>query len=136
MEAAALMSLVRGEAPGATWTPPPVPYIDPEKEGLAFQRNIRGGAQTWSESVRERGYDPEEVLAEMVSDNEKFDELGIVLDSDPRKTSQAGLTQARPSGTVYPPTGAPPKTAAETPLGASTQPTATKEPTSDGSDSN
>jgi capsid protein len=135
MEAAAIMSLVKGEAPGATWTPPPVPYIDPEKEGLAFQRNIRGGAQTWSESVRERGYDPDEVLAEMVSDNTKFDELGIVLDSDPRKTSQAGLTQARPSGTVYPPTGAPPKTAAETPLSGATQTPSAKE-TDDGSDGN
>jgi lambda family phage portal protein len=91
MEAAVIMGQVRDPAPSATWTAPAVPFIDPSAEGLAFQRNIRGGLQTWSESVRERGYDPDEVLIEMASDNQKFDDLGIILDSDPRKTTQAGL---------------------------------------------
>jgi lambda family phage portal protein len=90
MEAALIMSIVR-EPVGATWTPPPVPYIDPEKEGLAFVRNIRGGAQTLSESIRERGYDPDELFAEYAADNKKLDMLGIILDSDPRMTTQAGL---------------------------------------------
>jgi lambda family phage portal protein len=90
MQAAVIMGRVKGEPPVATWTPPPVPYIDPEKEGLAFQRNIRGGAQTWSESVRERGFDPDELLVEMAADNKKFDALGIILDSDPRMTTQQG----------------------------------------------
>jgi capsid protein len=96
MEAAVIVGKVTDETQVARWTPPPVPYIDPEKEGLAFQRNIRGGSQSWSESVRERGYDPDEVLAEMAADNQKFDTLGIILDSDPRKTTQQG--QARESG--------------------------------------
>ena len=33
-----------------------------------------------------------------------MDEQELVFDSDPRKTSNAGLTQARPDGTVLPPT--------------------------------
>lgn len=90
MDTAVIMGVIVGDAPVATWTPPPVPYIDPEKEGIAFIRNIRGGAQSWSESVRERGFDPDEVLEEIATDNEKFDDLGIVLDSDPRMTTQQG----------------------------------------------
>ncbi len=90
MEAALIMGKIRETAPSSTWTAPPAPFIDPSAEGLAFQRNIRGGLQTWSESVRERGYDPDQVLIEMASDNQKFDDLGIILDSDPRKTTQAG----------------------------------------------
>jgi lambda family phage portal protein len=109
MEAAAIMGQVRGDAPTASWTPPPVPYIDPDKEGLAFQRNIRGGAQTWSESVRERGYDPDELLKEYASDNKKFDDLGIILDSDARMTTQQGgpRTSSTPSTPEPPKTGEP-----------------------------
>lgn len=102
MEAAVIMGQVTGEAPGATWTPPPVPYIDPEKEGLAFQRNIRGGAQSWSESVRERGYDPDELLEEMAADNQRFDDLKIILDSDPRQTTQQGQPRETKAATAAP----------------------------------
>lgn len=110
MEAAAIMGIVRGEAPGASWTAPPAPFIDPSAEGLAFQRNIRGGLQTWSESVRERGYDPDDVLAEMAADNKKFDTLGIILDSDARMTTQAGLP--RDTATPAAPSQAPQEPAA------------------------
>lgn len=85
------------ERPTARWTPPPPPMIDPVNEGLAFSRIIRTGAQTWSESVRERGYDPEDVLTEMAADNERFDELGIVLDCDPRHMTAQGQAQGSPA---------------------------------------
>jgi lambda family phage portal protein len=101
MEAALIMSLVR-EPVSAMWTPPPVPYIDPDKEGLAIIRNIRGGAQTLSESIRERGYDPDELLAEMASDNKKLDALGLILDSDPRMTTQAGLPRTTSTAPATP----------------------------------
>jgi lambda family phage portal protein len=79
-----------GTAPGASWTAPPAPMIEPDKEGLAHQRNVRTGITTMPEVLRERGYDPDEVLAEMAEWNKKLDKQGIVLDSDPRKTTQAG----------------------------------------------
>jgi len=91
MEAAIIMGQVKEPGPISKWTPPAAAFIDPAAEGLAFQRNIRGGLQTWSESVRERGYDPDDVLAEMAADNKKFDKLGIILDSDARMTTQQGL---------------------------------------------
>jgi lambda family phage portal protein len=91
------IAAITGQARGGTtakWTPPPLPMVDPANEGLAVQRNIRTGIVTLSESIRERGYDPDELLNEMAEDNKKLDKLGIILDSDPRKMSQAGQMQA------------------------------------------
>jgi lambda family phage portal protein len=94
------------------WSAPPMPMIEPDKEGLAYQRNIRTGIITWSESVRERGYDPADILAEMKKDNAAFDKAGIVLDSDARKTTQAGQFQSVPA---TPQPAAEPAAAAPTP---------------------
>jgi capsid protein len=84
-----------GRPPRAKWTAPPMPMIEPDKEGLAYQRNIRTGIMTLSEAIRERGYDPDEVFAEMAADNKKIDQLELVLDSDPRNTTQAGLPRVQ-----------------------------------------
>lgn len=93
MEAAVIVSRVGmsgDRLPVADWTAPAQPMIDPSNEGLAIMRNVRAGIQTLPEAIRERGYDPDEFLAEYAKSNEKLDELGIVLDSDPRRTTQAG----------------------------------------------
>ncbi len=66
----------------------------PSQEGLAVQRNVRSGIQSLPEAIRERGYDPDELLAEIADFNKKLDALGIVLDTDPRKMSQAGQQQS------------------------------------------
>lgn len=91
MQAARVMGLT--DTPAAYWTCPPAPMIDPAAEGLAYARNIRSGIQTLSESIRERGYDPDEVFAEMESDNRELDRRGLILDSDARKTTQGGQLQ-------------------------------------------
>jgi lambda family phage portal protein len=80
--------------PTAEWTAPPMPMIEPDKEGLAYQRNIRSGIMTLSEAIRERGYDPDDMLGELAADFKKLDGLGLVLDSDPRKMTQAGQAQS------------------------------------------
>lgn len=79
--------------PAATWTAPPMPMIEPDKEALAVQRAVRSGMQSMSDSLRERGYDPTEVFEEMAADAKEFDRLGLVLDSDPRYTTQNGQLQ-------------------------------------------
>lgn len=79
--------------PAARWTPEPPPMIDPVNEGLAYQRLIRTGLRSLSETLREQGYDPEEVLREIANDNALLDKLGLVLDSDGRKMTQAGQLQ-------------------------------------------
>lgn len=97
MAAAVIAGKVSGAVPRSAWTPPPLPFIEPDKEGLAIQRNIRSGIQTLSESLRERGYDPRAVLEEMRRDNALLDELGLLLDSDPRRMTQGGQAQSVPT---------------------------------------
>jgi lambda family phage portal protein len=93
-QVAQVMGIDASEMP--QWTAPPMPMLEPDKEGLAYQRNIRTGIQTLSEAIRERGYDPKELLAEMANDQAMLDRLGIVLDSDPRRMTQAGQAQQAP----------------------------------------
>lgn len=82
------------DVPEATeWTPPPLPMLDPDKEGLAYQRLVRAGAMTLFDMIRELGFDPEEHLAEIAAANRLLDKLGIVLDSDPRRTAAGGTLQ-------------------------------------------
>lgn len=76
--------------PSATWTPPPIPMLDPDKEGLAYQRLVRSGAMTLFGMIRELGYDPDEHLAEIATGNKRLDELEIWLDSDPRRIAAGG----------------------------------------------
>lgn len=88
------------DVPPVTWTAPPAPMIDPVNEGLAYQRLVRSGLQSLSDALRERGYDPEEVLAEIAKDNARLDTLGLVLDSDGRKMTQAGQLQGSAAATA------------------------------------
>jgi lambda family phage portal protein len=92
MEMAAAMEEWR-EVPTAEWTPPPMPMLEPDKEGLAYSRLIRNGIMTLPEAIREQGQDPDAHLAEIAEANAKLDELKIVLDSDPRRTSAGGQGQ-------------------------------------------
>ncbi len=81
------------EVPRARWSAPPMPMISPEKEGLAIQRNIRTGIKTLFGAIQEQGEDPDTHLAEYAEGNALLDSLGIVLDSDARKVSAAGMSQ-------------------------------------------
>lgn len=67
------------------WTPPRREMIDPTKETDATKAAIRAGLKSWSEAVREQGEDPDAIAAELAEDIKRFDDLGLVLDSDPRK---------------------------------------------------
>lgn len=86
------------EVPPVEWTTPPMPMLEPDREGLAYQRLVRNGVMTPSEVVREQGGDPLAHWDEFATDLAELDKRGIVLDSDPRKVSAAGLTQERFSG--------------------------------------
>lgn len=79
--------------PTAQWAAPPMPILEPDKEGLAYQRLVRIGAMTWGQMIRELGEDPTSQLDEIQAFNRELDERGIVLDSDPRRTNAAGMVQ-------------------------------------------
>lgn len=83
------------ETVGADWTVPPLPMIEPDKEGLAYSRLVRNGVITFSDMVREQGGDPDAHFAEYAADLQRLDKHKIQLDSDVRAVSQAGLTQQR-----------------------------------------
>jgi capsid protein len=89
---------------GTLWVPQGWPYSHPVQDVSADRMAVRSGFTARSQIVLENGEDPEEVDAQIAADNKRADALGFVLDSDPRKTSNAGLAQARPDGTVLPST--------------------------------
>ncbi len=102
VEAAAIAGILPADSRlAAEWTPPARPMIDPDKEGLAYQRRVRSGALCPSEMVREQGRDPAAHWRQYAADLAELDRLGIWLDSDVRRVSAAGLTQARPAATGF-----------------------------------
>lgn len=80
------------------WTPPPTRLLDPEKEGPAYRRLVRAGLMTPSEAVAEMGKDPKQHWEEYERDIATLDEKGIILDSDPRKTTDTGQKQMETAG--------------------------------------
>lgn len=100
-EAAGVAAGVGGPV-SATWTPPGFQLQDPSKEVPAECDEIRAGLCTPSEAVRRRGRDPKRHFEEFRRDLAMLDDLGIVLDSDPRRVSRAGLAQVRLPDQDYP----------------------------------
>ncbi len=99
----------------ADWTPPPPQPYDPAADTKATISKMRAGLKPPQEAIREEGLEPDEVLEQYREWNAQLDAGGIVLDTDPRKVSAAGLTQARPIGSELPPTGEPPEEATPPP---------------------
>ena len=84
------------------WMPRGWAWVDPGKEVQAYKDAVRCGFKTMAEVVAEQGGDFEELMIQLQSERELAQEFGIVLDTDPGKVSGAGLTQARPAGTIIP----------------------------------
>lgn len=98
---------IRLEGIVAQWTPPRRELIDPAKEIEATKKAVRSGFMSLSEAIREFGYEPEEVLTEMQTDNELLDKLGLILDTDPRQVSGSGQLTAPPQDAPDPAPGDP-----------------------------
>lgn len=77
----------------ATWTPPRREYVEPTKDVKALKDAVRSGFMSHMEAIRSRGGDPEQVLEEIAAFLDKLDKLGIVLDTDPRKTGGTGRSK-------------------------------------------
>ncbi len=80
------------------WVPPAHTMIDPSKEIEALKREVRAGFKTYGQAVREQGLDPDDTLTETAEWNQKFDDLKITLDVDPRR--MAGVGFAHPKDTL------------------------------------
>jgi len=90
-EAASLYSGLRTDSMSFEWTPPRREMIDPAGETSALIMAIRGGTKSYPSAMREYGEDAESVLDEIEAHNKMLDDRKIVLASDPRRTTQAGL---------------------------------------------
>lgn len=75
------------------WTPPRRPLVDPTKEIPAMIKEVRAGFTSRRRKIREMGYDPEEIDAEIAADNEAADKAGFVFDTDPRRVTINGQGQ-------------------------------------------
>ena len=80
-----------------TWTPPKREMIDPTKEVPAKIRAIRAGIETLSDAIRENGKEPEDHFEELAKDNEILDKLKLIVDTDPRNVTAAGMFQVEES---------------------------------------
>lgn len=80
----------REEYLAVEWHTPKWAWVDPEKDVNAEVKAIRAGLKSRSMSVNETGMDEEEVDRQIAKDNARADNLGLVLDSDPRRTDARG----------------------------------------------
>ncbi len=80
-----------------SWTPPRREMIDPATELKAATASIRAGLSSRSEELRRLGTEPAEIDAEIAADNKRADDLGLILDSDPRRITANGMVQSAPS---------------------------------------
>lgn len=77
------------------WVPPRQEILNLKDDIPALIRQCRGGLGSISMVLRSLGFpDPVAVLKEIAEDNKLLDELGIILDSDPRNTTQNGQRQS------------------------------------------
>ena len=76
------------------WSPPKFEAVDPQKDAMANLLSIRSGTMTLAEVIARQGRNPDAVLAEIAATNAKLDDLGLVLDSDPRRVTKTGSAQS------------------------------------------
>lgn len=77
-EAAFLAGKVRTRDLAVDFSPPKWDYVNPEQDVKADQAEIGAGLCSISEKLRQRGYDPDVVFAELASDINKLKALGIL----------------------------------------------------------
>lgn len=91
-EAAASVGMRPAPAPW-DWMPPRREMIDPVRETNATVTQIRAGLTSRNAEIRRLGRDPEDVNQEIARGNKQADDLGLLLDSDPRKATAQGQYQ-------------------------------------------
>lgn len=90
-DASVVGGLVR-EGGGCKWTAPRRQMFDPYKETQAKILAQQAGYTSWSETVREDGWDPKELAEEIEDEREMLDEKGLLFAGDPRNAAKGAGT--------------------------------------------
>ncbi|WP_052402605.1 phage portal protein [Muricoccus aerilatus] len=95
IQAAVLFGALPERAGGypVEWSPPRAEMVDPTREIPAMVASVRAGFETWPQAVTSMGYDPRTQADEIADANALLDDRGIILDSDPRRITNAGGAQ-------------------------------------------
>lgn len=86
----------------AKWIPQRWDYINPPQDIKADKDEVRAGFISRSEKISERGLNPDQVEREINEENERADEAGAIFDTDPRRTTESGGSQAKAAGFSFP----------------------------------
>ncbi len=78
------------------------PWTDPVKDQVGAQMMRRNGFASRAQLVAEIGNDIDVVDREIMEENDRADENGLVYDTDSRKTAQSGVMQKAQEATVEP----------------------------------
>jgi lambda family phage portal protein len=81
-EVALLAGATKKPVQRLTYTMPKLQWVDPLKDVMAAKEEHRGTIKSISESIRERGEDPDKVFAEIAAERRKLKDLGVLTDSD------------------------------------------------------
>ncbi len=100
-ESAAVIAEVDDDVRDEDHLPPKMEWVDPRVDAGAEVLAVRAGFKTRGQVVAERGYDREEIDEERERENAEADERGLIFDTDPRRTSAVGQTNAVPTGFGY-----------------------------------
>ena len=67
----------RRELQACTWLPPRFEWVDPQKDARAEVEQIEAGLKSRSQAIAERGFDAEQVNAEIAADKARERQLGL-----------------------------------------------------------
>jgi lambda family phage portal protein len=84
---------IRSPVSRVRWTFPAFESVDRQKEALADLIEVRMGKVTMQEVIRRAAGDPDRVLADLKKWSDEIDDRELILDSDPRKVTRAGVGQ-------------------------------------------
>ena len=85
---------LRSRYQAVRWFPRGWGWVDPEKEVQSYKAAVRCGFMTQAQVVAEQGGDLNELMRARAEEVTMANDLGLVLDTDPSKISDAGMKQA------------------------------------------
>jgi lambda family phage portal protein len=84
----------RAIAQACAWLPPKWDWVDPMKDARAEFEQIDAGLKSRTQALAERGFDAEQVDAEIAADKAREKSLGLVFGSPPPMPATQGENQA------------------------------------------